>query len=340
MPPSADLLPGTLDLLILKAVSLGRLHGYGVLLRIEQISGGAILVQQGALYPALYRLEQRGLLETEWGTSENNRRAKFYRLTAAGRKQLREETVGWNRLVAGIACGIERHSGGRLMRALVSLRAWIRDTVVARGRFERDMADEFRSHIAHRADDLERAGLTRHVALRTARLEFGSVDGFKEMGREARGLRLVDEAPGRLQFRVAQRARESVAVGDGRVTLALGIGISSGVFAVMDAVSLRARVEGDTRTFVRILSSYGTDSTRPGFPSPTTLSDYLAYRDGSRALRALAGWQKVLATIDDDPAPVGALLVTCEFFDVYAFGRPVAGRALGADDCSRESLSR
>ena len=69
MPPSAELLPGTLDLLILKAVSLGRLHGYGVLLRIEQISRGAILVQQGALYPALYRLEQRGLLETEWGTS-------------------------------------------------------------------------------------------------------------------------------------------------------------------------------------------------------------------------------------------------------------------------------
>jgi len=106
MPPSADLLPGTLDLLILKAVSLGRLHGYGVLLRIEQISRGAILVQQGALYPALYRLEQRGLLETEWGTSDNNRRAKFYRLTAAGRKQLREETVGWNRLVAGIGAAL------------------------------------------------------------------------------------------------------------------------------------------------------------------------------------------------------------------------------------------
>lgn len=106
MPPSAELLPGTLDLLILKAVSLGRLHGYGVLLRIEQISGGAILVQQGALYPALYRLEQRGLLETEWGTSDNNRRAKFYRLTAAGRKQLREETAGWNRLVEGIAAAL------------------------------------------------------------------------------------------------------------------------------------------------------------------------------------------------------------------------------------------
>ena len=85
MPPQADLLPGTLDVLILKAVSLGAQHGYGVLLRIEQITGGAMAIEQGALYPALYRLEHQGLLETEWGTSENNRRAKFYRLTATGR---------------------------------------------------------------------------------------------------------------------------------------------------------------------------------------------------------------------------------------------------------------
>jgi transcriptional regulator len=99
----AGLLPGTLDLLILKAVSLGKLHGYGVLLRIEQISGGALQVQQGALYPALYRLEYQGLISSEWGTSDNNRRAKYYRLTAAGRKRLGEETASWNRLAGAIA---------------------------------------------------------------------------------------------------------------------------------------------------------------------------------------------------------------------------------------------
>jgi transcriptional regulator len=103
MPDQADLLPGTLDLLILKAVSLGKLHGYAVLLRIEQISGGALQVQQGALYPALYRLEHQGLIEGEWGTSENNRRAKYYRLTAAGRRRLGDETASWNRLVEAIA---------------------------------------------------------------------------------------------------------------------------------------------------------------------------------------------------------------------------------------------
>jgi transcriptional regulator len=103
MPKSADLLPGTLDLLILKAVSLGHLHGYGVLLRIEQISGGALHIQQGALYPALYRLEQQGLIDSEWGVSDNNRRAKYYRLTALGRRRLRDDAASWHRLAATMA---------------------------------------------------------------------------------------------------------------------------------------------------------------------------------------------------------------------------------------------
>jgi len=102
----AQILPGTLDLLILKAVSLGPLHGYGVLLRIEQISQGALLVEQGALYPALFRLVRQGLLKASWGTSENNRRAKFYELTSAGRKRLQQEADGWNRLATAIASAL------------------------------------------------------------------------------------------------------------------------------------------------------------------------------------------------------------------------------------------
>ncbi len=107
----AELIPGTLDLLILKAVSLGALHGYGVLLRIQQISGGAFQIEQGALYPALYRLEQQKLLDTEWGVSENNRRAKYYQLTAAGRKRLRQQTDGWNRVVSGMTAALDARPG-------------------------------------------------------------------------------------------------------------------------------------------------------------------------------------------------------------------------------------
>ncbi len=103
---TVDLLPGTLDLLILKALSLGPQHGYGVLLRIEQISRGNLPVQQGTLYPALYRLEGRGLLATEWGTSQNNRRAKFYSLTPAGRKQLRDERSSWEQIVAAMTAAL------------------------------------------------------------------------------------------------------------------------------------------------------------------------------------------------------------------------------------------
>jgi PadR family transcriptional regulator PadR len=104
----AQLLPGTLDLLILRAVSLGPLHGYGVLLRIGQISDSALLIEQGALYPGLFRLVRQGLLKASWGTSETNRRAKFYELTAAGRKRLRGETDSWNRLASAIACALSQ----------------------------------------------------------------------------------------------------------------------------------------------------------------------------------------------------------------------------------------
>src|ERR1700756_2888672 len=106
MADQAQILPGTLDLLILRAVALGPLHGYGVLLRIGQISGKALLIEQGALYPALFRLVRQGLLKANWGTSDNNRRAKFYELTATGRKRLREETEDWNRLAAAMGTAL------------------------------------------------------------------------------------------------------------------------------------------------------------------------------------------------------------------------------------------
>jgi PadR family transcriptional regulator, regulatory protein PadR len=110
MNNTAELLPGTLDLLILKSVSLGKLHGYAVLLRIEQITGGALHIQQGALYPALYRLERQGVIESEWGVSENNRRAKYYKLTTLGRQRMRDETAGWNRLAAAMAAALKATS--------------------------------------------------------------------------------------------------------------------------------------------------------------------------------------------------------------------------------------
>ena len=100
--PQVDILQGTLDLLILKAVSLGPLHGYGILVRLQQISNDALQIPQGSIYPALYRLEHSGCIEAEWGESENNRKSKFYQLTAVGRKKLASETAYWGRLTEAI----------------------------------------------------------------------------------------------------------------------------------------------------------------------------------------------------------------------------------------------
>ncbi|HEV2289041.1 MAG TPA: PadR family transcriptional regulator [Candidatus Acidoferrales bacterium] len=113
MSKQIDLLQGTLDLLILKAVSLGPLHGYGVLLRIQQISQNRLEILQGSLYPALYRLEQQGWIASEWGESENKRKAKYYRLTAAGKRQLLSEAEKWNRM-ADVIAGILHTSPGEV----------------------------------------------------------------------------------------------------------------------------------------------------------------------------------------------------------------------------------
>ena len=107
MTKATELLQGTLDLLILKAISLGPLHGYGVLLRIQQISQDRLQIQQGSLYPALYRLEHQGLITSEWGESENKRKAKYYRLSAAGRRRLKEEMAYWQRFSEAIGFALE-----------------------------------------------------------------------------------------------------------------------------------------------------------------------------------------------------------------------------------------
>src|SRR5262245_30891248 len=111
MPKNTELLQGTLDLLILKAISLGPLHGYGVLLRLQQLTKDTLQIPQGSLYPALYRLEHQGLVSFEWGESENKRRAKYYKLTAAGRKRLREEADYWQRLSGAIGMVLAADAG-------------------------------------------------------------------------------------------------------------------------------------------------------------------------------------------------------------------------------------
>ena len=111
-PPKSDLPQGMLDMLILQIVALGPVHGYGIAQRLQQISRDVLQVQQGSLYPALHRLENRGLLAAEWKPSDTGREAKFYRLTASGRRQLREETANWSRLAEAIRLVLRAAEGG------------------------------------------------------------------------------------------------------------------------------------------------------------------------------------------------------------------------------------
>jgi PadR family transcriptional regulator, regulatory protein PadR len=108
MPPSTDLLQGTLDLLILKTIALQPMHGWGIAQRIQQVSKDALQIGQGSLYPALHRLEYKGLIQSDWGASENNRKAKFYSLTRAGKKQLEAELDDWERLSTAISLVLKR----------------------------------------------------------------------------------------------------------------------------------------------------------------------------------------------------------------------------------------
>jgi transcriptional regulator len=108
MPPSADLLQGTLDMLILRAIALQPEHGWAIAQRIQQVSNNVLQIGQGSLYPALHRLEYKGWIRAQWGTSENNRKARFYSLTAAGRKQLDAELANWDRLMGAVNLVLER----------------------------------------------------------------------------------------------------------------------------------------------------------------------------------------------------------------------------------------
>jgi transcriptional regulator len=145
MDKQLDLLQGTLDMLILKAISLSPLHGYGILLRIQQISKERLEIQQGSLYPALYRLEHQGWIASEWGESENKRRARYYRLTAAGKPRLQSESQTLERNGRGHRRNSTGDTGG-VMNLWARFRSWTA-AMLQRTRTEREMDDEMRFHI-------------------------------------------------------------------------------------------------------------------------------------------------------------------------------------------------
>jgi predicted permease len=198
---------------------------------------------------------------------------------------------------------------------------------------EREMDDEFQSHLALRADDLERSGLSRATAERAARVEFGALEAQKDASREARGLRVWDELRANVGFAIRGIGHHPIQSFIVVTTLTLGVGISGVVFSVMNALAFRARVDRDAGTFVRMVASFRTDTTAPSFAGPVPLADYLAYARTMRTLSPITGWQHLQLSLSAGSRPTPAALVTCRFFDVYGPVRPMAGRMLQRDDC-------
>jgi len=314
MNDQAQLLPGTLDLLILRAVSLGPLHGYGILLRIGQISGHTLLIEQGALYPGLFRLVRQGLLKARWGTSENNRRPQA---PARGNCQLESAGDG-HRVCSGCATG----GSMKLLAYFRSLAArfFYRSTV------EEELEAELRSHVQHRAGDLERSGLSHAEALRRARIEFGGHEKFKEESRAALGGEFIETLIRDVCFgvRVLRKSPGFTAVAV--LTLALAIGANAVVFAVMDALVLRPLNVPEAQSLYVV----GRANQQTGYES---YPNYIDLRDRNRSFDALAADDFALVGLDAGEGPERAwgYKTSGNYFDVLGV-QPYFGRFFHASD--------
>ena len=218
---------------------------------------------------------------------------------------------------------------------VAQLRSWL-GSLLRRDQFEQDLDDEVRLHISLRADDLQRAGVPRAQAERQARVEFGGVEGHKEDVRQSRGLSLVDGLSQDLRF-VARSLRRNVVLSLAVIgTLSLTIGMTTGVFTLLEAGMLRPRIDHDPGAFFRVFVAYQTETDRSPKPGWVSFADLIAYRKAATSARAMTAYFKIAAPLDASQLVSSRLLaVTCDFFSIYVPPRPLLGRPLQPPDCER-----
>ena len=233
----SDLVQGTLHMLILKTLALEPMHGYGIGVRLEQISKGVFQVNAGSLFPALRRLERDGLIAGEWRVTENNRRAKYYTLTAQGRAKLKRETRDWEVQTTAIA-RILRVAGRAVMPLLSRVIDGFR-SLFGRTRVEQELDAELRDFLETAVEQKMRAGLSREDAGRAARLELGSVAAVKDRVRDAGWESVLESVWQDVRYgaRMLWRSPGFAAIAIG--ILALGIGANTAIFSLLNAVMLR-----------------------------------------------------------------------------------------------------
>jgi len=234
--PKAEVLQGTLDLLVLKTLdTMGPMHGFGIAQRIQQVSEDLLRLNQGTLYPALLRLEQRGWISSKWGVSENKRNAKFYSLTRSGRRQLRDEAAGWE----PNGCRDQSRAQGHLMTEPVRTLAARFLALFHRGSLDRDLDAELRSHVDIAIEHNLQNGMSLAQARREALLGFGGLEQTKQIYRERRGLPFLETLLQDLRFGVRVLWRSPGFSLLAILCLTLGIGTNAAVFSWVEGILLR-----------------------------------------------------------------------------------------------------
>ena len=257
-----DSLPGSLDMLILRTLSRRDLHGYGIVQFIQQSSDNELLVEEGSLYPALQRLELNGWIDGVWGVTSNNRRARIYKITAAGRKQLAVET----RQVRQTHVGDRARDGSGVTDVLRRLRYWIESA-----RRSEALREEMELHLAEKAAELQADGMTAECARAEARRRFGNVGLKHEESREIWMTRFLSELGQDVRYgcrtMAANKAFSALAV----LSLALGIGANTAIYSLMESILLRSLPVADPESLV-VLNWHSRppqDGTRNGSTSCT-----------------------------------------------------------------------
>lgn len=222
---------GTLDLLILRSLVAGEMHGLGISRRIRQITGGTFVLKPGSLFPALHRMEEEGWISAFWGDSENNRRAKYYRLTKAGQKQLQAETKRWGRISGAIAQALEASYQGASMPFFVRVRSLLRNLFLSR-RVDKDLDEEVHAHLEMLKDESVRADMPPKEAERSARIELGGIEQVKEQVRDERIGSWLHSVLSDYRFGLRQLRKNPGFTAIAILTLALGIGFSTTVFSI------------------------------------------------------------------------------------------------------------
>ena len=327
MSDSSEVPYGTLDLMVLKTLqAMGPLHGYGIARRIEQVAQGALALNQGTIYPALLRLEQKGWISSEWGTSENNRRARFYAITRSGRKQLAAEAESWARTVAMVSTASWRgsHDHSRNPGSRV------------KGLFARDrraVSEEIRTHLDLLADTHVGQGLTTAQARAAARRDFGGVESMKEHYRDQGGLRVIDAIVQDVRYAVRAMRRAPLFSAIAILTLAAGIGANAAMFSVADALVLRPLpVERpDQLRAVHLFITLGGRTAKSSMSLPYSAFETLrASSDVFSGLTAFSELDEIPVALDRaDPQMASAAFVSDNYFTMLGV-QPRLGRAFSA----------